>query len=291
MPSSRSARTSSQAERRAAGSKPVVGSSRNNELGVADEGDAEVEAALLAPRERLDPRVALLREPDELDHLVDVARARVVPGEHPVHLAHREHGGQLGVLQDDPDLLAKRRAAAPGIEAEHLTSPASRGAVALEDLHRRRLAGAVRPEQAEDLAPLDLEVDPLDRLDVAVGLAQARDAERASSRDSELSSTRIPATGNPGSWPVSASTISEQSGWWPTVATGPRAPRRAPRRSQASRRARARVDPNAARRALAELRSRLARADERARRRTTGGGLAAREEHCRAPGPARAHGP
>ena len=41
-------------------------------------------------------------------------------------------------------------------------------AVALEDLDRRRLAGAVRAEQAEHLAGLDREVDPAQRLEVAV---------------------------------------------------------------------------------------------------------------------------
>ena len=52
-----------------------------DEIGVADERDAEVEPALLAAGERLHARVALLVEPDELDHLVDVARLLVVAGE------------------------------------------------------------------------------------------------------------------------------------------------------------------------------------------------------------------
>ena len=42
------------------------------------------------------------------------------------------------------------------------TSPALRVAVALEDLHGRRLAGPVGPEQAEHLAARDLECDPPD---------------------------------------------------------------------------------------------------------------------------------
>src|SRR5581483_5217817 len=51
-------------------------------------------------------------------------------------------------------------------------------AVALEDLHGRRLAGAVRAEQPKHLALLDREVDPADRLEVPVGLAQAADLDR-----------------------------------------------------------------------------------------------------------------
>ena len=79
--------------RRADGSKPVVGSSRKIELRVADERDAEIEAPLLAAGERLHARIRLLHQPDELDHLVDVAWPAVVAGEHPVHLADGQRGG------------------------------------------------------------------------------------------------------------------------------------------------------------------------------------------------------
>ena len=41
-----------------------------------------------------------------------------------------------------------------------------------QHLHGRRFAGAVRPEEAEHLAVLDAQVDPADRLDVAVVLDQ-----------------------------------------------------------------------------------------------------------------------
>ena len=50
--------------------------------------------------------------------------------------------------------------------------------VALEDLDRRRLAGPVGAEEAEDLAGPDLEVDPAHRLVLAVGLAEPPDAYR-----------------------------------------------------------------------------------------------------------------
>ena len=68
--------------------------------------------------------------------------------------------------------------AAPGavglgrIDPEHRDLAAASAAVALEDLDRRRLAGAVGAEEREDLAAVDLEVDPAHRLDIAVGLAQ-----------------------------------------------------------------------------------------------------------------------
>ena len=51
---------------------------------------------------------------------------------------------------------------------------------ALEDLDRRRLARAVRTEEAEDLASGDLEVDAIHRDQVAVALGQAGDRMTAS---------------------------------------------------------------------------------------------------------------
>ena len=96
----------------------------------------------------------------------------VVAGEHLVHLADGQRGGQVGRLEHDPDPLAQRRAAVLRIDAEHRHVAAVAGAVALEDLDRRRLAGAVRPEQAEHLALLDGEADAGDGIDLAVALAQ-----------------------------------------------------------------------------------------------------------------------
>ena len=51
-------------------------------------------------------------------------------------------------------------------------------AVALEDLDGGRLAGTVGPEQGEDLTAGDLEVHPVDRVQRAVGLAQASHEHR-----------------------------------------------------------------------------------------------------------------
>ena len=154
-----------------------------DEVGIADERDAEVEPPLLAARERLDPRARLLLQPDERDHLVDVARRAVVAGEDRVRLADGEVRPQLGLLEDDADPLAEVRRRPLGIGAEHAHLAGVAVAVALEDLDGRRLAGAVRAEQPEDLAFLDREVDPAHRLEVPVGLAQAADLDRRHARD------------------------------------------------------------------------------------------------------------
>ena len=83
----------------------------------------------------------------------------------------RPDGGTVRVLGLEPS--RDRAALRARVEAEHGDVAGVALAVALEDLDRRRLAGAVRAEQAEDLAGRDLEVDPAHRLDAVVRLAQA----------------------------------------------------------------------------------------------------------------------
>jgi hypothetical protein len=79
------------------------------------------------------------------------------------------------------------------IHAEHLDRAVVAVPVALEDLDGRRLARAVRAEQPEDLAVLDREVDPAERLVIAVGLREAADRDRAQS-----STSATPPGGNAG---------------------------------------------------------------------------------------------
>src|SRR5207247_3988819 len=135
----------------------------------------EVEPPLLASGERLHAGACLLLEPDEHDHLVHVSGRVVVAGEDRVRLADRDVWPQLRLLEDDADPLAEVVPGPLGIVAENAHFAGVALAVALEDLDRRRLAGAVRSEHAEDLSLLDREVNPPDRLEVPVGLAQAAD--------------------------------------------------------------------------------------------------------------------
>ncbi len=116
------------------------------EIGIADERDAEVETAFLPTRERLHARVPLLLEAYELNHLVDVSGVLVVSGEKAVHLAHGQVRRELGLLEHDADPLAKSPRSCGGIVAEHRDLAGVARAVALEDLDRRRLSGAVRAE-------------------------------------------------------------------------------------------------------------------------------------------------
>ena len=61
------------------------------------------------------------------------------------------------------------------IHAEHADLPAVAPPIALDDLDGRRLAGAVRPEQGDDLAAADLERDTVDDRPGAVALGQPLD--------------------------------------------------------------------------------------------------------------------
>ena len=66
-----------------------------------------------------------------------------------------------GRALDDPDTAARQ----PRIDPQHPRITAGARPQPFQDLDRRRLACAVRAEQAEDLAPLNLEIDALDRLE------------------------------------------------------------------------------------------------------------------------------
>ena len=61
-------------------------------------------------------------------------------------------------------------------------------AVALEDLDGGRLAGAVRAEQPEDLAALDLEDEPAHGLDRPIGLVQVDHLDGRGCHPARLSS-------------------------------------------------------------------------------------------------------
>ena len=99
--------------------------------------------------------------------------AAVVAGEQLERLAHRELGTHPALLQDDPDPLPPSRVGAR-VLAEHrrprprCARDSPRGSPPWSSCPRRWGRGTRRPR------PVHLEVDPADRLGVAVGLAQAR---------------------------------------------------------------------------------------------------------------------
>src|SRR5207248_2746977 len=111
------------------------------------------------------------------DHLVDVAGMRVHRGEMGERLPHPNVAVKPGALEDDPDSSSERRGTPAWVEAEHADLARAALAVALEDLDCGGLTGAVRPQQAEDLAATDHEVDPPDSFEIAIRLVQSADLD------------------------------------------------------------------------------------------------------------------
>ena len=73
----------------------------------------------------------------------------------------------------------------------HLRVPGRGPHQAARDLDERGLPGAVRPEQTDELAVADLEVDTAERFDRAVPLDEAADGERCG-HDAERTLTLVP---------------------------------------------------------------------------------------------------
>src|SRR5262249_10345739 len=143
---------------------------QEDQVGVADERQGEVQPPQLSARQLAAAHVGLLLQACQLQNLLDIARARVEA--RPV--AQRLPGSHVAVdparLEDDPDAAAKLDRPSGGIVPQHGYLSAGALPVALEDLYRRGLAGSVRAEQPEDLAAMDVDVDPAHGLELAVAL-------------------------------------------------------------------------------------------------------------------------
>src|SRR3954454_19520456 len=102
-----------------------------DELGVADERQREVQPPQLAAGERPRQRVLLAHQARDVDDLVDVARARVEAGPVGHRLPHADVAVHARGLEDDADPLAERTGALLGIVPEDRHDPARAAPVAL----------------------------------------------------------------------------------------------------------------------------------------------------------------
>ena len=141
-----------------------------------DQRGGEVEAAAHAARVRADESAAGLGEVERREQLVrPLARrpaAEVV--EAADHLEVLEAGQVLvhgRVLAGEPDALAHLAASRTTSKPATRAVPSSGREQRRQDPDGRRLAGAVRAEQAEDGPGRDEQVDAVERDDVAVALA------------------------------------------------------------------------------------------------------------------------
>ena len=146
---------------------------QEQQFGVADQGQRQVQPAQLAPGQGPRPRPALAGQAHLLDSLRHVPRpgveARVQGND---HLPHRQFGVDAARLQHDPDPLTETAPASAWVEPEHPHRAGRPLAVPLENLHRRGLASTIGPEQRVDLAAPDLKADAVHRTQPAVVLAQ-----------------------------------------------------------------------------------------------------------------------
>jgi hypothetical protein len=127
----------------------------DEQLGRVDLCLGDAEPLALAAREAADRPVGLVREPDELEHLVDAVLDR--PRGTSVEEARGEAQRlprrlvlvEARVLRQEADAAAHLEAVAGRVPAQHLGAPRARPREPDQHAHRRRLAGAVGAEEAE----------------------------------------------------------------------------------------------------------------------------------------------
>ena len=136
-----------------------------------------------AAREHLHPAVAALPQPDHLQHdahpLVGHLLGHAVQlGVEAQVLRGRQVHVERRVLEHQTDVAANVEPLGDDVVAGDRRRPGRRLGKRAQHLDRRRLAGAVGPEEAEDLPRLDVEGDPVDGGEVAVSLDQPVDLDR-----------------------------------------------------------------------------------------------------------------
>ena len=136
-------------------------------VGRVDQPASDREPSLHAARERVDlgvAPVAQLHEVEQLGGPLADERSRqveVAAVDHHV-VPHRQLGVEVVLLRHDAEARADLRAVGRGVHAEHAEFAARPRRHAADHAHRRRLARAVRSEEAERLAGFDREVDAVD---------------------------------------------------------------------------------------------------------------------------------
>ena len=171
------------------------------QLRLGGERARELEAALLAEGEVRRELVVLVREAAEFEELRDLgahpgltaepAREEAAPGailrrvlRHPQVLPHREAAEEADVLEGARDAESQalvRRQAIEGftVKKDFAARAAKKPG---HDVHRRAFAGAVRADQADDLALGDREIEVIDRAHAAEVARHAAQLKHVPSR-------------------------------------------------------------------------------------------------------------
>ena len=148
-------------------------------LGVVQQPAGDLQPALHAAGEGAHERMAPVGQPDDVEHvldalLADAARDVVEHGVELQVLIGREPVVERGVLEDHADRLPHAGRLGGDVVAGQLGPAAGRPEQGREHVDGRALAGAVRAEEAEDLALVDLEIDGIDGPEGAEVLAEFR---------------------------------------------------------------------------------------------------------------------
>ena len=154
--------------------EPGRGLVEEQDLRIAGERAGDREALALAAGELADARVPLLLEREILEQPLRVAAARVERAEEIEHLEDGQLLGEPRLLERDAEARAELPLVLSPAAAEDLDVSGVGAREPLEDLDRRGLAGAVRPEKAEAFARPDLQIQPVHRADVAESASSGR---------------------------------------------------------------------------------------------------------------------
>ena len=133
-----------------------------DQLGVVDEREGDEQALLLAAGQRHEPGVPLVAQAELLDQTVAVDRLPVQGRPEFDRFPDLDPLLELRLLQLHADALLQRVHVSRRIQPQHGDGAPVGRAQTFDALHRRGLAGAVRPDQAEYLTRLNVERDLVD---------------------------------------------------------------------------------------------------------------------------------
>ena len=154
-----------------------MGSSRKTSSGLLTKASASARRCRCPPDSVSNGDVCFV---DEREPLEERRRIRLLPVERTKEgqrLARRDLVLQRRRLQRGADFLFHLVRLAAGIDAAHVNRAAVWNPQPDDALDRRRLAGAVWPDEAEDLPFADLETDVTRRFDAAVALFEIPDRD------------------------------------------------------------------------------------------------------------------
>ena len=161
----------------AVGVEPVGRLVEDEDLGLAEQRACEAEALAHALRETADAALGRVREADLFEHLEDARSRNAHRASQNREMTDRRTSGMpdMSVEQGADEAAGVGQVAVAGGAEERR---ARRGLDEPEQCaERRRLAGAVRAEEADDRAALHREADVQDGLVIAVGLRELVDGD------------------------------------------------------------------------------------------------------------------